>query len=132
MSGPTTCRIYYSCNKYPTYYIDTPIKRWDEDNDNITIETFLGSGARNLLFQNITPGAIRELSTKLGWVINLDGTYRNSGNTLILEPSSDYGLSGVRSRKVVLVKNASDTFINEDTYNVKLELKEKIDWSDYL
>jgi hypothetical protein len=125
-------RIYYSGNIYPSTYIECWCKRWDESNYDITIETFLHSASRDKLFANIVPGSIREYSTPLGWVINLDGTFHHSSNTLILEPQYGYGLSGLRSRQIVLVKSASDTFINPNYFNVKLELKKKRSWSDYV
>jgi len=114
-------RIYISCNTYPNNKIDCWCKRWDEDNYNIVIETFLSSSGRNTLFSNITPGAVRELYNILGTPYNIDTTYESS-NSLILEPLHGYGLSSVRQRRIVAVKNASDTFINPDYFNIKLEL----------
>jgi len=124
-------RIYYSGSKYPTYYIDCWCKRWDESNFDITLETFLNSSNRDTLFSNVIPGSIREYNTSLGWVINLDGTFSNSSNTLIVEPQSGYGISGLRSKKTILVKNISDSFINPNYFNVKIDGKWKRDWSDY-
>jgi len=124
-------RIYYSGSVYPLFYVGCWCKRWDESSYDITVETFLSSSNRNALFSNLVPGAIREFSNELGWTINLDGTYTKSGNTLILEPQSGYGLSSLRSRKMVVVKGISDTFINPNYFNVKLETKWKRTWSDY-
>jgi hypothetical protein len=104
--------------------------RFDISNYDVVIETFLEPTDRHFLFRNIIPGAIREYSNPLGWVINLDETYR-SANTLIFEPISGYGLSGLRSSKTVLVKSANDTFITKDYFGIKLECKEKKDWSDW-
>jgi len=124
-------RIYYSGVAYPSHYIDCWCSRWDEGSYDITIETFLPSGARDELFKHILPGAIREYDNVLGWVINLDETYSKSSNTLIFEPIHGYGLSSLRSKKVALVKNASDTFITPDRFGIKLECKWKRDWSDW-
>jgi len=118
--GPTTCRIYYSCNNYPNSYIDAPIKRWDEGNWNLTVETFLPSGARDSIFANVTPGAVSELYNILGTPKYIDTTY-SSGNTLILEPQGGYGLSSLREKRMIGVKNISDTFINREYFNVKIE-----------
>ena len=123
--------IYYSCNRYPNYAIRCWCKRWDEDNYDIIVETFLASGDRDTLFKYIKPGAIREYNNSLGWTINLDGTYSESGNTLILEPIHGYPLSSIRSRRVVVVKNATDNVTSRKYFNIKLDTKWKRDWGDY-
>jgi len=94
--------------------------RWDENNYNIVIEGFLDACDRNYLARNITPGAVRELYNILGTPKFIDTTY-NSSNSLTFEPLSGYGLSGVRSKKIIAVKNYSDTFINRDTFGIKIE-----------
>jgi len=94
--------------------------RWDESNYNVIIETFVDACDRNLLFRNVTPGANREIYNILGTPKYIDTTY-NSGNTLIFEPISNYGVSSVRHKRIVAVKNISDTFINYETFGVKIE-----------
>jgi hypothetical protein len=113
-------KIYISCNSYPNHWIQCWCKRWGEENYSVTIETFLGSGARNFLFQNVVPGACKEMYNILGVPVYWDTTY-NSGNTVILEPQSGYGLSGVRQRRMIAVKNCSDYFITENVLGVKIE-----------
>ena len=113
-------RIYVSCNSYPSHYIDCWCTRWDEGNWDVTFETFLGSGARNFLFQNVIPGAVRELYNILGTPNFIDTTY-SSGNTIIIEPVSNYGLSSVRQRRMIGIKSISDTIINPDYISVKIE-----------
>ena len=125
-------RIYYSGNKFPTYYVTCWCTRWDEGSWDVTIEAFMDSSSRDKLFANVTPGSIREYNNPLGWVINLDGTYFHSSNTLRLEPISGYGISGLRSKKTIVVKNISDTFLNPNYFGVKIEGKLKKDWSDYV
>ena len=130
MSGPPMCRIYYSCNNYPDSYMDVPISRWDENDYDLTIETFLGSGNRNVLFDNLkSVGEIYEFTNTLGWNVIKDRTY-NSGNSLILEPLST-GLSNLRDTESVVVKNISDTFLTKDKFSVKLECKKITDWDDF-
>jgi hypothetical protein len=118
--GPPTARIYYSCNKYPTYYIDAPISRWDEGNWDLIIETFLPSSSRDTLFRYVTPGAVRELYSILGLPNYIDSTYESS-NTLIIEPQYGYGVSSLRQKRTVAVKNISDTFITKDMFRIKIE-----------
>jgi len=95
--------------------------RWDESNYSISLETFLGSANRNLLFAHVVPGAVRELYNILGQPKFIDTTYSKS-NTLWLEPLSGYGLSGVREGREVVCKNISDTFLNCNYFSVKLDL----------
>ena len=116
----TNLRIYYSGNKYPIYYIDCWCKRWDEGNWDTVIETFMESSNRNTLFNYVTPGAVRELYNILGTPKYIDTTY-NSANTLIYEPQAGYGLSSLREKRTVAVKNISDTFINKENFNIKIE-----------
>jgi len=118
----SNCRLYYSGNNYPNTYVDVPIKRWDESNWDVVIEMFLGSSNRNSIFANVTPGAVRELYNILGTPKFIDTTY-NSGNTIILEPLHGYGLSSLREKRTCAVKNISDTFINWNNFNVKIEMK---------
>ena len=104
-----------------TNFIQCWCTRFDEDNYNVTVETFLGSANRNLLFSHIIPGAYRQLNNILGYPWVMDITYPRNSNTLWLEPQSGYGLSSMRIGRSVVIKSASDTFINPDYFNVKLE-----------
>ena len=112
-------RIYYSGNNL-SHYFDCWATRWDEGNWDVTVETFLGSSNRNLLFSHMTPGAVSEMYNILGTPTYWDVTF-NSGATLILEPQSGYGLSSLRQKRVVGVKNMSDTFLSPDLFSIKLE-----------
>lgn len=116
----TNLRIYYSCNSYPNNYIDCWCTRWDENNWGLVAETFLGSSNRDNLFANVTPGAVRELYNILGTPKYIDTTY-TSGNTIILEPQHGYGLSSLREKRMIGVKNISDRFITRDKLGVKIE-----------
>lgn len=113
-------RIYYSCNAYPMRYVDCFCTRWDEGNWDVTIETFLESANRDALFANVTPGAVRELYNVLGTPKYIDTTYE-SGNTLIYEPTHGFGLSSLRQKRTIAVKNISDSFIHRNYFNVKIE-----------
>lgn len=94
--------------------------RWDEGNWDLTVETFLDVGDRNFLFRNVVPGAYRELYNILGTPKYIDTTY-SSSNTLILEPISGYGISSLREKRTIAVKNIADTFIVRDKFGVKIE-----------
>jgi len=121
MSEPATCRIYYfpSSDAYNQYF-SCPISRWQEDNWNVIIETFLESGNRNSLFANVIPGAVREIYNILGTPKFIDISY-SSGNTLIIEPQAGYGISSLRQSRTIGVKNIQDTFLSPNYFSVKIE-----------
>lgn len=124
MTHPTadgnSLRIYLP-SAQASDYIECWATRFDEENYNIVIETFLGSANRNLLFSHIVPGAYRELFNVLGKPKVIDSTYQKQ-NTLWIECVSGYGLSGVRKSRECVCRSASDSFITPDYFNVKLEL----------
>jgi len=121
-------RIYISCNNYPNNYIDCWCTRWDEDNWGVTFETFMDSSNRNLLFRNVVPGAVRELYNILGTPKFIDTTY-DSGNSIIIEPSSNTGLANIRDKRTLAVKSISDTFISNKYFAIKIEGK-RLDTGD--
>ena len=121
MGAPGTARIYYSTNNFPTHYIDAPISRWDCDNESIIVETFLSSSNRDTLFAHVTPQAVRELYDILGEKKFIDTTY-SSGNSLVVEPQGEYGISSLREKTDIAVKNITDWFIPHTKYfGVKIE-----------
>lgn len=117
--GPAL-KIYMPSSTSQTY-IKCWCTRWDEDNYNITLETFLGSANRNLLFSHVVPGGYRELKNILGYPWIMDITYPRNSNTLWLEPQYGYGISSVRCGRSVVCKNISDNFITPDYFHIKLE-----------
>jgi len=113
--------IYPSSMSNPTY-IECQCTRWDESNYDLTIETFLSSGNRNTLYDNVVPGAVRELYKVLGKPTFKDSTYA-SANSLVIVPQSGYGVSSLREKRVMGIKSISDTFANKDYFNCKIEGK---------
>ena len=112
-------RIYYSGNNM-TKYFDCWCTRWSEGNFDLVVETFLGSSNRNTLFSHVTPGAVSEMYNILGTPHYVDTTF-SSGNTIILEPQDDYGLSGLREKRTVAIKSISDRFISPNYFSIKVE-----------
>lgn len=94
--------------------------RWDESNWGCILETFIDACDRNYLMDNVTPRAVRELYNILGTPKYIDTTFTSS-NTLIIEPQGGYGISSLRERRVIGVKNIQDTFITPDVYGIKIE-----------
>jgi len=114
--------IYYSCNQYPNYHLECNIGRWDENNYDITIETYMVSGVRDTLYRNLRPGAVRELYKVLGKPTFIDSTYC-SANSIIISPKGGYNISSIRERRIVAVKSISDTFLTKNFFAVKIEGK---------
>lgn len=119
-------QIYYG-NEEPNQYVDVMCTRWDEGNWDVTIEIFCNSSSRNTLYSYVTPGAVREMYNILGTPYYWDITY-TSGNTLYLVPNSSqvggkakWALSSLRVPRRISVKGISDTFINQNYFNVKIE-----------
>ncbi len=109
-------RIFYDGNSF----ITCDCSRWDEGNWDITLQSFMGSGNRDILFANVVPGAYRELYNILGTPKYIDTTY-TSGNSLRISPLGNTGLSSLREERIIAVKNISDNFITRDYFNVKIE-----------
>ncbi len=123
VSWDTTETISGNWGEAPEY-VDRDLQcwcgRWDEGNWDVQVETILNASDRNFLFQNVTPGAVRELYNILGTPKYIDTTY-SSSNTLILEPISGYGLSSLRQRRIIGVKSIGDTFFNKEIFSVKID-----------
>ena len=112
--------IYYSCNNYPNNKVNCWCSRWDRDGWNVMIECIMTASQRNNIFNNVVPGAVRELMTILGEPTYIDTTY-SSGNTLRVESSGS--TTNYWDNTTIAVKNISDTFINREKFNVKIEGK---------
>ncbi len=96
--------------------------RWDEDNWGVTIETFMDPCDRNILCDNIVPGAVAEQYNILDTPHYVDMTY-SSGNTLIIDPVGSTGLDSLRNERVIGVKSYTDTFLTKDYLSIKIEGK---------
>jgi len=116
----TSLRIYYSCNQYPQYSSNVWCTRWSEDKYSVTLEYMAESGTRNNIYNNITPGATRELYNILGKPKYIDTTY-NSANTLIVSPIHGYGLSSLREERMISVRNYTDSFLTNKLFTCKIE-----------
>jgi len=101
-------------------YIKCWCTRWDEGNWDMVYETFLTSSCRDNLFASTTPGAVRELYNILGTPKYIDTTYASS-NTLTFTPIHPHGISSLRQKRTIAVKNISDTFLTRDRFHVKVE-----------
>jgi len=109
-------------------FIDCRCSRWDVDNYQIIIETWLKKGDLDTLLSNTIPGAVSELYTILGEPLYYDKTW-TSNNTLLLSPiekpttMTRSSLYGMRDVKVVYPKNITSNPIKGSSgwFNVKIE-----------
>ena len=122
--------IYYDGSNF----IDCWCSRWDVQNYNIIIETWLRKSDANTLQDNIVPGAVGELYTILGRPTYYDKTW-SAGNTITFKPNKytkkvGSNLSGdnqstldkMRNETVVYVKNITTHPLgNCDWIETKLE-----------
>ena len=100
--------------------MDLPISRWDEQNYEVTFEAFTSPSKRDILFNNIVPGAVSEITKILGVPLNMDTTYA-SGNSLIIDPLTGSGLEDLRERRTVAIKSASDSIITPNKIAMKFQ-----------
>jgi hypothetical protein len=103
-------RIYYSSLSDPDY-IKCWCNRWDQNDWNIVVETFLDKSDLQTLTNNITPGAVGELYEVLGSRIHYDQTWAGE-NTLKLVPNPTFTkseLNKMREDTIIYVKNISST-----------------------
>ena len=122
MSVPELMRIqYFPSSTAKNQYIDVPCSRWKESDYDIILESFMGSANRGKLFANLVPGAVKEQMNILGVPHYADLTY-SSGNSLIVTPLGDTGLSGLRESRTVACKHLKDDFLTPELFTIKLDL----------
>ena len=115
-------QIYYD-SLTDADFIDCWCSRWDVQNYNVIIETWLKKADLQTLRDNITPGAIGELYVVLGRPRFFDSTWQGN-NTIMLSPNSDYQLSNMRKETLGFVKTITTNPVGADSgwINCKIEL----------
>ena len=113
-------KIYYSSLSNP-HYIECGCSRWDNDNYNTIIETWMTKSELQTLREHITPGAAGELYSILGKPRYYDMTWQGQ-NTIKLVPNGG-SLNYMRNERLLFVKNISDTPLPGPSgwINVKIE-----------
>jgi hypothetical protein len=100
--------IYYDSEPYT--FIDCRCSRWDSDNYQIILETWLKKSDLQLLIDNTTPGAVSELYNVLGKPFHYDKTW-TADNTLRIVPVEESvsmrssTLRAMRKPMVIFPKN---------------------------
>lgn len=114
-------QIYYS-SMSGRNFINCWCTRWDVQNYNVILETFVNKTDLQSLRSNITPGATGELYTVLGRPRYYDSTWQGE-NTIMLSPNPEHQLSNMRNDTLIFVKNITDQpFDGPSGYiNVKIE-----------
>lgn len=116
--------IYYDTLWYPNRF-GCWCSRWDVQNYNVIIETWLKKSDLQSLRDNITPQAVGELYKILGRPLYYDKTW-SAGNTLMVVPNLD-NYSTIKNMRdgetLIYVKNISDSPIPGASgwLNVKIE-----------
>jgi len=121
--GTKDLQIFYG-DQGMSDYIDCDCSRWDVQNYNIIVETWMKKSDLQTLRDNITPQAVGELYNILGRPRFYDKTW-TGGNTLKLRPNmySNSKLDRSRDDKIIYVKNITDSPLPGDNewINVKIE-----------
>jgi len=89
------------------FSIDCYCSRWDIDNYQVIIETWLTKSNLISLRDNIVPGAAGELYKILGKPHFYDMTWEDN-NTIKLIPDINHQLSSIRNNTTLYVKNLTD------------------------
>jgi len=120
--------IYYG-NRDTKDYIDCRCSRWDVQNYDVIVETWLKKSDLITLRDNTVPGAVGELYTILGKPRYYDQTWQGN-NTLYLKPNpapEDMTMSNLENMKedcYIYVQNITEHPItNTDWISVKIEGK---------
>ena len=107
-------RIYVSGGSY----IECPCARWDEEDYSVIIETYLNKDQRDLLRNNIRPGAVAQLYQILGKPVYYDTSF--GCNTITISPISGTQLANMHSGVTVYVKNYSERILDSNDFHVKI------------
>jgi len=107
-------------------FVDCRCSRWDIQNYNVIVETWLNSTDLKSIRDNIRPGAVGELYNILGRPRYYDKTWRGK-NTLRLLPTPSSAsmrtsnLKNMRDETLIYVKNITTHPINENWTEIKIE-----------
>ena len=132
--------IYYgNRDKESNQYIEGWCTRWDVDNYNIIVSTWLNKADLQTLKDNIRPGAIKELKRIIYSPKFYDSTWQGK-NTLLIVPNiytkwnvfGGYGeekikpestLSKMRNEKTIFVKTVTEHPLEADAGWIELKLE---------
>jgi len=109
ISHTKALNIYYSGQVVSgnTNYITVKCSDWTDDKWTVSLTLVMNTSDRNTLFDNITPGAYRQLFEVLADKYFADTTF-TSGNTLILNPVSGSKLHDMYDDTTIAVKSIDD------------------------
>ena len=114
--------IYYRLDAAPPgdeVHLNCWCNGWNRNDYELTIETTLNATERDLLFDNIYPGAVTELFDCLGEKHFVDTTWQDK-NTLYLEPVNTFHLDNMYRDTKIGVKSISFERINRWNWAVKI------------
>lgn len=128
---------YSSMSIDANHYIDCWCSRWDVQNYNVIVETWVDKTDINTIRSHIRPGAVGELYTILGRPRFFDKSWQGK-NTILLKPNkytqyektaNDYtgdnqsSLDSMRDDTLIFVKNITEHPIgpNNEFVEIKIE-----------
>jgi hypothetical protein len=111
--------IYVSGSKDAANKVTAWCNNWEDTKWEVTIELTMSWSDRNILFDNTKPGFVSQRDLGLGQREYVDTTYA-SGNTLIIDPVSGYGLDNMYDEITIAVRNIEDEPINKDYIVIKI------------
>ena len=128
VAPPTTTPVGYTVPDLNIYYdgdsyITCKCSRFDVQDYNVIMETWLNKAQLKLINDNIRPGAVKELKRVIFSPKFYDATWQGN-NTLRLKPVQGTSLYRMRgSEKIIYPKNISSTPLPGDSgwINCKVE-----------
>ena len=114
--------IYYRLDATPPgdeEHLNCWCSCWNRNNYELTIETTLNNTERDLLFDNVYPGAVTELFDVLGEKYFVDTTWQDK-NSLILQQVSTFHLKEMHRKTKVAVKSISYENLNRWHWRIKI------------
>lgn len=112
--------IYYDLTESPpASKITCWCTQWKRDGQEVTITTFLNSSDKDTLFDNLRPGAVKELYNVLGEKCFVDTTWQDI-NTLKIEAVTGKRLDDMYRDVKIGVKSLSYEPINPYWWTIKI------------
>lgn len=112
-------------------YLDCWCTRWDVQDFNVVVETWLNKTQYQDLMNSVKPGAVGELYKILGRPLYYDKTW-SGDNTISLIPQAGNSLYKTRRTKVIYPKTITSSPVAGDSGWISVKIEAAISGSDVL